>query len=245
MNPLVDHFRRQTKLLRAEFEVSATARSTVSKGKAREIFVSRFLENHLPSRFKMGRGEIIDSEGNRSGEQDIVVYEGRFPRLHVGDSDVFLVEDVSLVVEVKSLLNRLEFHRWMDQVVALKKLVRQPIRVASMGKIYQTVRCYLFAWSGPKLETVWRYTREYIREKHIDPYLQTFDCLSILDNGVIIKLIEGEEEERPAYPRRGFIVEPHSEDALLGFFVRMIGQLQGIEFSMWDIGRYLGHEDVV
>lgn len=75
------------------------------RGSIRELFVKQFLEPFLPPQIGIGTGEIINHEGGRSRQLDVVLYnKDRVPPVLVSGSDtgVFPWECVIAVIEVKS-----------------------------------------------------------------------------------------------------------------------------------------------
>lgn len=75
-------------------------------GYAREHFVKEVLLNFLPKSVVIGSGEIVDGDGRRSGQQDIIVYRADFPVItSLTPVNVFLAEGVIATIEVKSDLS--------------------------------------------------------------------------------------------------------------------------------------------
>ena len=75
-------------------------------GFAREHFVKDVLSSFLPKSVIIGSGEIIDGDGRRSGQQDIIVYRADFPVItSLTPVSVFLAEGVIATIEVKSNLS--------------------------------------------------------------------------------------------------------------------------------------------
>jgi hypothetical protein len=75
-------------------------------GFAREHFVKEVLSSFLPKSIVIGSGEIIDGNGRRSGQQDIIVYRADFPVItSLSPVSVFLAEGVIATIEVKSDLS--------------------------------------------------------------------------------------------------------------------------------------------
>ncbi len=78
------------------------------RGTIREIFVKQFLEPFLPPQIGIGTGEIINHQGGRSKQLDVVLYnKERVPPVLLSGSDigVFPWECVVSIIEVKSRLN--------------------------------------------------------------------------------------------------------------------------------------------
>jgi hypothetical protein len=64
------------------------------------------LERFLPSNLLIGTGQIVDNEGSKSNQIDIVIYRRDFPVLRTfGAADVYLVEGVVATIEIKSTLD--------------------------------------------------------------------------------------------------------------------------------------------
>jgi hypothetical protein len=75
-------------------------------GFAREHFVQNVLASFLPKSVIVGSGEIIDGEGRRSSQQDIIVYRAGFPVItSLTPINTFLSEGVIATIEVKSRLS--------------------------------------------------------------------------------------------------------------------------------------------
>ena len=69
-------------------------------------FVDQILSNLLPKSVIIGKGEIVDSEGNRSGRQDVIIYRANFPVItNLTPVNTYLAEGVIATIEVKSDLS--------------------------------------------------------------------------------------------------------------------------------------------
>ena len=75
-------------------------------GTVREGFIKNFLEDNLPENIKYHSGEIFDSNGNQSGQIDIVLHPISSPKLFIHKAiNLFPIETVLAAIEVKSNLN--------------------------------------------------------------------------------------------------------------------------------------------
>jgi len=75
-------------------------------GFVREHFVKNILDNFLPKSVIIGSGEIVDSTGNRSGQQDIILYRSDFPVItSLTPVNTYLAEGVIATIEIKSDLS--------------------------------------------------------------------------------------------------------------------------------------------
>tara|TARA_R110002072_G_scaffold302999_3_gene491141 strand:+ start:85147 stop:86124 length:978 start_codon:yes stop_codon:yes gene_type:complete len=75
-------------------------------GQVREFLVSNFLKSFLPECVEIGTGRVFDSQGNRSKQIDIVLYDSRCPALRFPSGvGQFPIEGVIATIEVKSSLS--------------------------------------------------------------------------------------------------------------------------------------------
>src|ERR1700730_17738788 len=58
-----------------DFEQSGAFKHRGNRGTGREQAVVKFLNEHLPGRFRVATGEIVDVGGERSGQVDILGYD--------------------------------------------------------------------------------------------------------------------------------------------------------------------------
>lgn len=76
-------------------------------GRENEQSLVRLLENLLPQNLGVGSGIIFDSQGNRSAQTDIIVYEtNHHPKLLAQTNQIlFPVETVRMAVEIKTTID--------------------------------------------------------------------------------------------------------------------------------------------
>ena len=112
----------------AAFAQGGLAPSPGTKGGSREKAVRDKLRQLLPSGIGMGTGFVIDSQGNVSLQQDIVLYEdGICPvfRLNESDDAVFYpCEGVFAVGEVKSTIGTKEAEDVIRKIASVRRLSR-------------------------------------------------------------------------------------------------------------------------
>ena len=97
------HFERLSDTIQAQIErARAGAEHATIKGTCLEVIVCDTLRKYLPSYFKVGTGQVANSEGKLTPQLDVVVYDGNaFPHLAVN-------EDSSVVICCESLLATVE-----------------------------------------------------------------------------------------------------------------------------------------
>lgn len=93
-----------------EFERARLFNQQGDVGTARESAVGRFLIDQLPGRYRVAAGEVVDRNGNSTGQTDLMIYDGTLTRpLYVRDSSVLLPAEALLAaVEVKTTLTAQE-----------------------------------------------------------------------------------------------------------------------------------------
>ncbi|MAE52042.1 MAG: hypothetical protein CMH27_09545 [Micavibrio sp.] len=91
------------------------------KGRIKEIFVARMLQEFSPSGIKFTSGKIIDKKGNESSELDVIVYSDTYMPTIMIDSGLSLVpiEACYYVFEVKSKITKNEIK---DAIAKFKNL---------------------------------------------------------------------------------------------------------------------------
>src|SRR5437763_16758371 len=105
-----DQFRKIARSLAAQAEVAGGSGHSGTTGRIRELIIQKFLRPHLPKELEIRSGVIIDSTGQRSGQQDCVILDTRMPLVDIGsDAEALLIaESVLATIEVKSFLNKQE-----------------------------------------------------------------------------------------------------------------------------------------
>ncbi len=128
-------------------------------GFVREHFVKGVLSSFLPKSVIIGSGEIIDGNGLRSGQQDIIVYRADFPVItSLTPVNVFLAEGVIATIEVKSDLSTGE-----PSLVTAFSNIRKVLSLAKAAEIISgsnkevrklqemsTIKTYIVGYAGWK-----------------------------------------------------------------------------------------------
>ena len=108
----------------------AAAMSSASSGREREQFVDEFLRKVLPPAYRIGSGDVIDSFGQKTGQQDVVVEFSFLPTLPAiaGKERLYLAEGVAALVEVKSNLAKdwEDVKRRASAIRNLRRIFRVP-----------------------------------------------------------------------------------------------------------------------
>lgn len=95
-------------------------------GRARENIVAEFLGRLIPGSYDISTGFVIDRNGNRSRQVDLVVYRtDRHPVFDVGGIKHFPAESVVAVIENKARIADTEtLRRALENIASVKRLTR-------------------------------------------------------------------------------------------------------------------------
>lgn len=116
----------------AEFLRSSAFQHALSKGEEREGSVKNFLLKHLPQAFGIAKGEVIDVDGRRSPQLDLMIFDKfRNFAFYSGDASILPAEALLVSIEVKSTLNSGELGKILRAAQILHRL--RPFRVRLTG----------------------------------------------------------------------------------------------------------------
>jgi hypothetical protein len=125
-----------------EFEFSARAGPPGLIGAAKEHPARMQLEKLMPDGIGVGSGIVVDSYGEASKQQDIVIYEKLCPVFTVNgaaEATYYPVEGVIACGEVKSTVGRTELIDIFEKCASVKRLKRRSIVVDSALGMKPTV----------------------------------------------------------------------------------------------------------
>ena len=92
-------------------------------GDHREDALAHFLEQRLPARYAVARGEVVDTRGTRSGQTDILIYDQSLTTpLITGRNVVLPAEALLATIEVKTTLSGDEISKSVNGIKALHDL---------------------------------------------------------------------------------------------------------------------------
>ncbi|MBQ1782086.1 MAG: hypothetical protein II007_00370 [Gammaproteobacteria bacterium] len=93
----------------------------------RESVVKKLLEKYFPFPFRIAKGNVVDSKGNRSASIDCLVLNPEHPYTVSEDNNfsVILADGVDFAIEVKpDLSSKQEIERALRQIQSIKELTR-------------------------------------------------------------------------------------------------------------------------
>jgi|GEM_PF-765635 len=118
-------FRGISSKLSSDFEISSEINHNGNKGTYREGALRDFLlSGRLPKRFGIGSGEIIGPARNVSKQSDLIIYDqlDGVSLIYDDNVQVYPIECVFGVVEVKSKLSKVELIKSLDNIKSVKSL---------------------------------------------------------------------------------------------------------------------------
>lgn len=140
------------------------ARSILShpgaKGDASETNWITMLESHLPHRYQVSKGFVLDSNGNCSDQIDIIIYDRQYtPLLYNHSGQRFIpCESVYGVIEVKQVIDRSNLEYAGKKAASVRKLERTSTAITHAGGKYEprpltpilaSIVAYESNWSPP------------------------------------------------------------------------------------------------
>jgi len=200
MRPILYHyFKKSADVLLAEYERSKDQEASANVGYNRELFCRKFLSRVLPPRLTVRRGEIWDSQGNKTGQLDVVILRDDTPSLAFGEADAFLAEGVFGVIEVKSNLTRTKLQEALTTLKRVKslKLTGGEAMITAGPVLNRPLRC-VFAYKGATWEII---LQELSKPENDD----VADLICFLERGAIISrgLLLKWENNAPFYVWNG------------------------------------------
>jgi hypothetical protein len=209
--------------LRREFGwISSTVPHSALKGHEAEKLVRKFLRRHIPKRFGVGSGFIIDQNDSRSKQSDVIIYDAyNCPRYRVSDhASIFPNDNVAAVVEVKARLDKERLVEAFENIAALKSLAKsetpkwpKPQRSEGETRI-QTIGCVFAFESSLTMQTLRSHYVEEVERWRLGRHI---DLILVLDRGILT-----------------LTINPPSGDGWGPFIFDMLGSpknYEGLEFG--------------
>jgi len=147
-------------------------------------------EELLPSTHEILSGEITDSSGRKSRQQDVIIYRRDLPKLQMVEGPALLfVEGAKATVEVKSNLTWRKFEEALTNICSVKALKSQ-INPFAIGEKADYTFCYVFAYEGPSDRKIIEYYNKFRRRKNwtAQQFFENIpDALYILNGSLFYK----------------------------------------------------------
>ena len=118
-------FQKISQQMTADFEASAQIKHAGLKGTIRENNLRNFLaEGRLPTKYGLGSGEVVGRVRDTSRQCDVIVYDklNGVTLMYDESVQVFPIDCVYGMIEVKSALSKTEFLDALEKIKALKAM---------------------------------------------------------------------------------------------------------------------------
>lgn len=219
-----DWFLRQQEKMQADLRaVRAVQDHPTAKGDGTELHWLEMLQKRLPARYRAERAFVIDADGNKSDQIDIVIHDRQFcpVLLDVAGGIHIPAESVYAVLEVKQDLTKAQVEYAAAKIASVRRLRRTSAEfphAAGRGKtipkpILGGIVTYDSGWSPPLGEAFEAALRSVTAEGRLD-----LGC-ALCDGG--FEVVYGEDGE-PHVSRSG------PESSLIFFFLRLLHRLQQV-----------------
>ena len=254
MDELRDHFRRLSSLLRAKSDLASSMQHHGILGTVREAVVRDFLRPHLPRVFEITSGEVIDSRGSVSPQQDVIIADSSLPFIDVGAPGYarLLAESVVATVEVKSDLDKGELMRALRNIESVKGLHRQGTQTYHKGNALiqmeaRPILSYVFAFDGLGGGKITEHLESFAKGKEDGterPGSRLPDAIVVLERCVVartseIPRVSGATVKLPPAAQHSYSILPYSRDVLFSFFGRLVQDLLPLRMTSVDLDSYL------
>lgn len=191
-------FLEASKKLRQDFERVKNLPHHGEKGREAENILKIFLKEHLPKRFDVASGFILDRSDEVSSQTDVIVYDASScPLLETYEDNLIIPSDnAAAVIEVKSNLTAADIQDAADKIAKIKSLKKSAIDLPPGPWNINTIGIVFAFKSTLSIESVGSHYHKSIAEKGIGKHI---DYIFILDEGMlsIIAHIPGEKGFAP------------------------------------------------
>jgi hypothetical protein len=129
-----------------------------AKGANAEVNWKAMLDDHLPSRYRVPKGFVIDSAGGVSEEIDLVVYDRQYsPLLFNRDGILYIpAESAYAVLEVKQQLDKGTVEYASKKAASVRALTRTSVPVPHAGGVYEPRKLFEILAGIVALESSWK-----------------------------------------------------------------------------------------
>jgi hypothetical protein len=263
---LTDLFIHIEQTLVAQFNETSVIHHKGDRGENREEILRKFLEDHLPKRFGVAKGEIVSLNGEHSYSADIIIYDAvNCPILYAGKTQILPIEGVYGVIEIKSGLSKDELLSDCEKIEGFKRMTTRRLEfVERMPGVLGT-----FVASPPfgiilsyslrnnslaSLQSNW--TDKLRSTEYLDYYA---NFIAVLGHGIIrhemhdkeknrshrmlsvedFERITGNKKEKQEKIKFTTIVEETGDITFGRFYVYLLTILLKMKLSIPDLSKYL------
>lgn len=223
---LKEEFESISERMRIDFEqVTKMISHPVVKGTARENALQTYLRPHIPDKFEISEGIIVDSHDHQSCQVDMIIHD-KIATPYLLDTNmkkVIPIESVYAIIEVKSTLTKDELRKCIYNIQSVRSLTKNTLT----GQTSPTLG-FVFAYdSDSSLETI--YSNFHELTKSI-PLEQQISAICVLNKGLILSALTENLSTIILNPSKEttFAMYNNSDNALLMFYLLLFQALNTI-----------------
>ena len=208
----------QSRML-SHLEVGSALEHASSCGAASEAHWLKLFDNHLPERYRASSAFIVDSDGNRSRQIDIAIYDRFYSPLIFPYESGYLIpaESVYAIVEVKQVLTRQYVRDAGLKIGSVRRLNRTSVPVPFAGGSYPPKRPHRILGVVAATRSVW--VKDF--EKNLSSALRQLTPAESIDLGCVLTQAAFETS------KSGLRLS-HPTESLIYFVLRLIERLRAL-----------------
>ncbi len=244
------------KLMQEFLETEKTLVFPLDRGAGREEAIRTFLKEKLPRRFGVSKGFVVSHTGEQSSQCDIIVYDADTSPIFYSDlnQEVFPVESVYGVIEVKSRLTPEVLDEAIKNIKAFKQVPRKDLTSVPMGigqsgivmsydkPVNQKLGVLIAYSAGGSLESkdLVELTSFIVAQIKKEDILNRIDFVCIVDRGTIIPVRKNEKSlQLSLFNEAASFTMSGDPDTSVGlFFVVLLSTLNNLKLSEPDLFAY-------
>lgn len=245
-------FSKKQEQMLATFNLNTQFTHPGSKGDATEDEWRKWFNEYFPKRYKAENAFVIDYEGNRSDQMDVVVYDTHFsPTIFQLNNEKYIpAESVYAVFEVKQSLTKNHIEYAIQKIESVKSLKRTSAPINTIHGIVPGRSALPIIGGLLTLNTDWRNDNININIKNClssiinnkNQFIDFICCLSCYACSLEYNYDESFFYNKEAFILKDININPNSENAPLIFtyfkLLRMLqdlGNVPAIEYSKYGI----------
>jgi hypothetical protein len=244
-----DIFKEVSEQLLSEFRKSSGIPHAVGKGDLREDAFRDFLERYLPTRYAIGRGQVVTPDNRLSGQLDIVIYDPlHCPRLIASAShSIYPIESVYGAISMKSHLDSEELKDGYQNIASLKAILprqsfsHRPTSGLAISMAYPMPITGVIAYdSNRSLEAIASQVTE-LDQQCSDISFRP-DFVSVIGKGIVAPRgpLRGEfnEYKLPEQPEQLAALRKTGRHTLLRLYMQVLRELNALTLRPLDLHDY-------
>ncbi|HDX0801987.1 hypothetical protein I5W21_11035 [Stenotrophomonas maltophilia] len=195
--PYLQYCRSALKSLVSQYEMSKVIGHSATAGTVRERLIHDFLESHIPEMTSAVSGVIIDSQGRRSRQQDIVLMLKSMPRLRFNSGhDLIFHEGVVATIEVKTSVTTSVLLGISENIASVKCLEPTSFGGTKLGVLdwpmHRILHCVV-GYGGSSLHDISNALTSFPEAKKPDIYLDLTKGMLLRNEGIFSERTLGDD----------------------------------------------------